>query len=412
MTTQLTLLNRAGAAIGSDTLTTLTSGNGESKTIPNSHKIFDLGDKHSLIVLNSDSGTINGIPTIALVSQWSRTLTEPLDQLEEYKYSFLSWLADQEDDDDFRMTQSISAFVADLIADNVNAIAGHFNGLRPWYDETQNLINSDPAFARKFKAAVGKQVGEFMKWVEEFITPVEEELTDTRITMEKVGLDRILEAWLPLNTCSVITRNKLKTALILLYRYHGYYKHNECELGFVGYGEKDIYPSVVSIVIEMFGFGTVRWKNTYRNDPNRQNNTVLKTWAQANEIDNFIYGFHSDFLQSLKMGVRNAVVQNHRESLETPDAIEPDTLALWDSLGDDVYLKLEDHIERFKNEHHQNFLTTLNFMDVEELATATDTLINIQILSTLNQMDIPTTGGLIELATIDRKNGVRWIRKL
>jgi hypothetical protein len=51
-------------------------------------------------------------------------------------------------------------------------------------------------------------------------------------------------------------------------------------------------------------------------------------------------------------------------------------------------------------------------MSLDGLAELADSLVDLQATSTFAQDGPATVGGLIEVATIDRIHGVKWVRKL
>lgn len=57
-------------------------------------------------------------------------------------------------------------------------------------------------------------------------------------------------------------------------------------------------------------------------------------------------------------------------------------------------------------------LSTIEAMGLNSLAELADSLVGLQATSTYSKAGAATVGGLIEVMTIDRINGIQWKRRL
>ena len=75
--------------------------------------------------------------------------------------------------------------------------------------------------------------------------------------------------------------------------------------------------------------------------------------------------------------------------------------------------EITDEIDAFS---HENFvsplLSTVEAMSMQSLGDFAESLVGLQATATYSQSGTATVGGLIEVATIDRINGVVWKQKL
>jgi hypothetical protein len=75
----------------------------------------------------------------------------------------------------------------------------------------------------------------------------------------------------------------------------------------------------------------------------------------------------------------------------------------------EIYREIEDY-------EHKNFvsplLSTVEGMSQKVLAEFAESLVGLQATATYSQAGPATVGGMIEVATIDRKNGVVWKSRL
>lgn len=412
MTTQLTILNKQGAAIASDTIATIASG-GSAKPIPNAQKVFEVGNGHSVLILNSDSMEINGIPVGTLLAAWAKECESPLATIDDYALSFINWLKLQTRDDVFFMSKHISKYIDNRLRFNSNAIADQFENRQPWYADVIQQAAEDPKFKRTYQKAISEQINSYVAWLDG-LEHREEGPTNAELEaiLNSNILDERIDLWFPPSITTKNNRDKLRSSILKTYGRMALESH-VCELGFVGYGFEDLYPRVYSIQLEHFGFGVVRWVNSGIQDPtNHADSAVMWWWAQTNEIQSFLHGYHPQFLDDLRVKVKSAVVDDRLSDFENPDDIPEDEQEVWSGIGDSVFDKLSIYIDQFKERHYANLLQTFNYMDVAELAKVVSTLVDIEVLGTHNSMDVASAGGFIEVATIDKRNGVIWRKRL
>ena len=160
MTSQIALFNSLGVAIASDTVTTH-SGNSSIKTTNNSEKLWLVGKGHLIVVTHSDSVIVNGINVRNLVTEWSRTLTSPLERAEDYPRSFVSWL----DSNTHLATRESQIFRANQI------LYSHYEYIRHRFDFLSNDENWESAPADLFAHLVA-EARQYVESLPEFELPI------------------------------------------------------------------------------------------------------------------------------------------------------------------------------------------------------------------------------------------------
>ena len=97
MTSQLILANGFGAAVASDSASTLGATRKKPRTYETAEKIPPLGDPHRLAALHNDAVHLLGMPVGVLIDEWKASLGSRLQSVERYRDSFLTWLGDNLD---------------------------------------------------------------------------------------------------------------------------------------------------------------------------------------------------------------------------------------------------------------------------------------------------------------------------
>lgn len=412
MTSQIAILNKYGVAIASDTLSTLESDS-TAKSLQNSRKMFDLGPKHNVVVVNSDLSTINGVPISTLLAKWAESHEEPLNTLQEYAWSFLFWMEELSESQLPGTRAEFTDFITAQIQEISERVSSHFPaGDKPWWPRSAERLDNDKAYANSYTLHAAREVGKFHRAISDFDEEFYELLEGENREFMLKEIERIALLWFPENSLRGATRKKLLNSLWKSTFKKPIEGSNFCCLGFVGYGADDFYPRLESFNIERVVPGVTRYGHGGSQHSNFQNSAGMYRWAQFDAIDTFLKGIHSTFLSDLKYKFRNAAVEQKRVEFENPEEFTPAIELEWSGLGEAIYNRLEDYISSYQENHYENLLSTLSFMDTPELAQVAKSLIEMQVLAAHNSMNIQTVGGDIEVVTIAPRNGITWRNRL
>jgi hypothetical protein len=84
-----------------------------------------------------------------------------------------------------------------------------------------------------------------------------------------------------------------------------------------------------------------------------------------------------------------------------------------DPIGWQLAKEIEAEIDEWAQEKYvEPMLNTIEAMGLKGLAEIADSLVSLQATAANSQRGPATVGGLVEVATIDRINGVQWVRRL
>jgi hypothetical protein len=417
MTSQIIALNRTGVAVASDSIGTIYDSNGDYLATVTSKKVFDLGSMHKIVLLNSDNTWLSGAPVDVLIAAWTKTLNKELPKVWNYLENFLDWLENQADDLFPDMTNLFRDFIYDQLRPISERIAQAHNGLRPFSTETLTRMAMDKAFARTYKARVGREINAYLKELDELshlsliddvYTP-EEQMQRQQQACDEANVAGIIDLWFPDVSISPSTKTKLCKEIHKSLGKRPIEKFSSlCRLTFVGYGSEEVYPHLFELGLESKFKKIVRWRGLGSANVDTEQRSEIYLMAQTSAIRNFLDGVHPDFLQNLKAIVPTAVADASRVWDSDPDHQDEDTYELWRDMGNEVFTKLEKYMNEFRHQNKIGLTTRLDFMETSELAKIAKALVELEVLATLNTQGPSTVGGDVVLATVDLRNGVSW----
>jgi hypothetical protein len=130
------------------------------------------------------------------------------------------------------------------------------------------------------------------------------------------------------------------------------------------------------------------------------NDSSIHYFAQSDSMYGFVNGFSSSIARRYHQVISEKIEE--RWGAETPEPI-----------GDQLATEIGDLVESYANDTFvQPLLRTISGMGLASLADFAESLVGLQATSTYSKPGAATVGGLIEVATIDKINGLVWHRVL
>ena len=189
-------------------------------------------------------------------------------------------------------------------------------------------------------------------------------------------------------------------------------------LVFAGYGESEIYPSVVNIELE--GVIQGRLKYRLRKDKSRK---------ITSNRDSFIYPFAQEDMVNLFMNGVNSQVLSHMQSALTdfiksvPDLIKDENLKsetqtpaeIKDELLLNLRAKLGTYYQGFgqhiRTAHITPVMNMVRVLPKDELAAMAEALVNLTAFKRKVTNTLETVGGPIDVAVISKGDGLVWVKR-
>jgi hypothetical protein len=386
MTSQIALFNSLGVAIASDTVTTH-SGNSSIKTTNNSEKLWLVGKGHLIVVTHSDSVIVNGINVRNLVTEWSRTLTSPLERAEDYPRSFVSWL----DSNTHLATRESQIFRANQI------LYSHYEYIRHRFDFLSNDENWESAPADLFAQLVA-EARQYVESLPEFELPIPQSDLDFLKSGDS-DLSRILsDLFAQFDFFDNFEDELVQQAPYVLSRIQNV--PGEAELGFVGFGSRDFFAK--SVRLHLKGIHGDLWRyslgEAFPDAPSISGS--ISFFAQYDAIRGFLRGAN-DF-------IIDQIVDFAWESVYNAVDGDDDEMK-----ADEAVKDLREKIESLIGKTYASpMLDTIGSLSLTDLAGLAQSLVGIQAMRAAAEKGPATVGGTIETLVISKAHGVQWLSRL
>lgn len=394
MTSQVAAMSLYGAAVASDTIVTVSSGRNQ-KVIPNSSKIIELGPKHRVLVLNSGNLKLNDFPHDLHVHEWAKTLPGPLSTLTEYVRSYKAWAASERRLSTPQSQLNLITSIVDAeLQDMELVIQGHRDSNLIETDFNENLRAVDRIDRMAISDFAKKEIFPLPDFPDLDRSILQDQLKSAGIDLLKRTQDYFS------NFVPRIAPSNLKIVGEAVSQLIGksYRREADSELGFIGMGSDQSFVGAIRVrCAGIFAGGLQSSEVAYPIEPSGGHSRLVY-FGQHKALQGTISGIHPEMLNSSK-GI-------FEDILSTQLNQDPDSVARYSEI----------FIERVEGVSEADFVqpmfSTMSAYSIPELSAFADTLVSSQAFSNIFEDRQSTVGGLIEVASIDPREGVVWHRRL
>lgn len=417
VTSQVAVANFHGIAVASDTVVTQSSSEG-MKTLENMSKIYSLGGSHKVVLVHSGNADINGVAHWLHLTEWIRTLTEPFSTLGEYVNSYLAWANNSKP---LHTPLSEVNLMNELLNDHYYYIKNRADSQLE--SEVENLAEGLKLEEGRIHEVFEQMVTEGKDYLDELIDfegyTYEEAVKDLTSADFKIDekIDFIFKDFVITDELRDIL---IQSAGLVLCKYQDM-NFVDSQIGFVGFGAEEPFGGVVHLHCRGF-YGSkihVFVEQRFGVAPSGTedgSSSIIRHFAQGDAIYAFIRGYNPRILNRTLRIVRDKIeeVFGEKEWEITDDDGEivgkKTTSDLSFEIADETFKEITENFSQ--SSFASPLLSSIEGMSIVNLANFAESLVGIQALSTYSQLGAATVGGLIEVVTIDRAEGVIWHQKI
>jgi hypothetical protein len=391
MTSQVAVANHSGVAVASDTVTTSFFDRG-TKTIGNKKKIMEIGKDHRVLILTSGSVTQNGVTLTLLINEWSTTLGKPLPTLEDYVDSFITWMNREKS---IHTPESEFNRMHVLLNDHYYEVKKRAENC--WFEipveeeqftSKEEILKDFASQGLDYLSNLSLNTG--VKDDNEFNRFIADEEINLREKIEYIFDDMGLDE----ENIQIL----MESAPLILSRSQDF--PGSSTFAFVGFGSQEFFAGNIRLRSKGFYGGKFIHERGSRFSVNPENGSTISAFAQDDAIFGFIRGIRSDVLDhvwsEVKTHVNNSITNPAGEDLGEKIASE-----VFDSIKDYCFKRLTSPL-----------LDSIEGLDLGHLANLAESLVGMEATSAFGAEGPATVGGFIEVATIDRQYGVKWVKSL
>jgi hypothetical protein len=416
MTAEIVIMNREAVVIAADSAVSLMMGQTDrpQKIFTSANKIFDLSPHHAVSIMIFNYASFMGVPWEIIIDRYRKTMkNSPFPTTAEYAEHFIRFLTSEKDiippeaEENYFITNAYGyfLFIRALIQQHTNeliSVQGAVTGddilkisgitIQEVY---QNLVSA-PYITLLTDEDVANLAARFDEKINKIITEVFEQIPIPDPILTQLKLIPPLFFAKSIGMADPLWQNFSGVVI-------------------TGFGEKDIFPSLISYWIEGRLQNKLRYSEKIHNQITFENGAAIVPFAQHEMVDIFLSGMDPAFEEALLQGLSSifhAYPDTIIDSIEKLSDEEKTALKT-------QYTKKSDEIiqhlaEQLKNFRYSNFIPIINVVSSlpkSDLAAMAESLVNITSLKRRVSMQAETVGGPVDVAVISKSDGLVWIKK-
>lgn len=391
--------------MAADSAVTVTGGN-KKKIYNTANKLFTLSKYHPVGIMIYSNSTFMSTPWEIIIKLYRKNLGDKsFDTVEEYKNDFIEFIKKNNyyTSEDAQMLNLKQFMYWQLTVRKDKIISGLKTGTTEaeLLTEFQTNILNDLQFDIDTYKGATNVLPDFVDYTQEMFNTYAstsiKEVSDLVFESVKIT-DEIFNKFLELYF------NHLRTTNFI---------GNLTGIVFGGFGEKEIYPSMVSVRVAEVLDNRLRYHDDYADKISDQNNGSIIPFAQTEVINMFIKGIDPE-LDNTYLSIFEKLLNKYNDTLI--GVIEPENQGLADKLK---ALDISAITNEFKNEidnvkREKQILPTVDTVAIlskEDLAEMAESLIYLTYLKRRISSNEESVGGPIDVAIISKGDGFIWKKR-
>jgi hypothetical protein len=406
MTAVVGILNKKAVAIAADSVVTLHNG----KIFNKANKIFTLSKYHPVGIMIHNIDSLMGTPWETIIKMYRQQLRDKsFDTLENYQSDFIEFLRKES----FFCSREHQAFQLNLFFLGINNLFVQ--------DINKNLSTGDPKYVQKFQEELkikAKDHADFFSKITEinpefvgyafddfdkYVEPKIQEIFDYSFVNNGIPIEDDL-------------RKLLKQAYFSELVVKEYSTTSFTGLVFTGFGEKEIFPSLISLHV-YFGFD-----NKLRYYVNKNRGAIIThdypsavcTFAQSDVMFTILTGVAPDLKETYNLNFKN-FINNYDDILlnNYPGTDKGDLKFLLEKI--DKYRIAEKFTtvmdEVIQKKYVSPLFEAVSGLSKEDLAEMAESLIYLTYLQRRITNAEESVGGPVDVAILSKGDGFIWIKR-
>lgn len=409
MTAIVGILNRRGAVMAADSAVTVGSGD-NTKIYNTATKLFPLSRNNPVGVMIFNSANFMGTPWDLIFKLYrDRKGDQSFYTLEEYAKSFLDYLKSENyfssiDSQKRYFTSEISSFYY-RVKDEITDIISDMDG------EGEEDGATDEQVVKVTRNKLSELKGLYSS------KGVNPEFEDYSITLLRSYGAEEFQEWADLckeDGFPEELRPDWEECFFEYIRSLHYYKGTG--VVFVGYGNKDIYPSLMTVYLSgafdhrLRFFYSEEEKDTISND----NTACINPFAQTDVMFTLMQGINPGLERLVHSAYKESVSKTQKKMLDAmKEAGVPDKTIekVAKTSTEDIEKEFADRLEEYQQENFiSGIVDAVDAFNLEDMANMAESLVSVTNLQRHISSSEESVGGPIDVAVITRTEGFFWVK--
>jgi hypothetical protein len=416
MTAEIAILNREAVAVAADSAVSLMIGMAErpEKIFTSANKIFSLSPEHPICIMIYNYASFMGIPWETIIGMYRKKLgSATFDTLFDTASHFIDFLTHDSElvppdvEEKFFITNVYAYFLSirALIQQRANELI-----------EVQKAISEENiqeiAGTIILEIHSGLASAEFSQSMDESHQKDIAGKYDDKVT---VAISDVFEN-IPLS--DEVIRQLKEIAAMFFVKSPGPLDPlhaNYSGLVITGFGDKDIFPSLVAYSIEGRMGEILKYSETERTQITFEQGAYIVPFAQHEMVDIFLSGIDPRFEQALIESLSasfHALPEAIIDGIESLDDNERNLLKTsFSPTGDELVRQLTEHLEEYRKVNYTPIINVVASLPKSDLAAMAESMVNLTSLKRRVSLQAETVSGPVDVALISKSDGVIWIKK-
>jgi|Deesub1362A_J573_1020465.scaffolds.fasta_scaffold01520_7 hypothetical protein len=412
MTSEIAIMNKEAIALASDSAVTAVSESGE-KIFTSVNKLFALSKYHPVGIMIYGNATFMGVPWETIIKVYRNKLgKKSFNTLEEYAMDFISFL------------DNGNPMFPDFVQEEYlrNYIYGYFEFIRSKIvEKVHSIIDEEGEILDEVVEKIVSETIEehYEKWEKaDSIPTIPEDFSENIIKKYIKIIDKAIEDIFEELPISEIHYNQLRKISGNLFSKFPEGIGNENTSGIVvaGFGEEDIFPSLISFHIDGIIENRLKHKKHISAKIDYETDALIVPFAQREMVDTFMQGVdplyivvEEDYLSQIFKEYAEIVIEDLDKYTEEEKIRLKNKLL---DIGNKILKDLKERLEEFRHETYISPITSVvSMLPKDELAAMAESLVNLTSLKRKFSMESETVGGPIDVAVISKGDGFIWIKR-
>lgn len=408
MTAEIAIINRGAVTLATDSAVTLTV-RGSDKIYNCADKLFELSDKDPIGIMVYNNLEFMGILLEVAIKQFRQGVGNVHQKsIPDAAEAFFRYLQND-------LTPSAELqkqHARSILTPYLSSIRREFHeAARPEFEKFKRRTDFPGIFTKVVKKQISQL--ESLRVSPCFDNTSEEEISNFYLDTFTALIKEELEDHLPIS----VDHRALLQRICVLALIRDQYSEHVTGLVFAGFGEGDVFPSLMAYEIDGIIAGKLKRREHAKVTTDRSRITgEIIPFAQREMVDRFLYGVDPEFEDGIE-GFLEVVIETTGkaivQSLSRPTKATRSKLntAVRSTTVNSLKVWREKILPAVKNRFMRQVQDTVFLMPKQELATLAQELINITSVKRKFSSGKESVGGPIDVAVISRIDGFVWVRR-
>ena len=404
MTALVSILNKKAVVIAADSAVTSTKG-GKTKIFNTANKIFRLSDNKPVGVMIYDSDQFMQTPWDVLFKLYrDRRSNKSFDTLKEYAEDFLGFLKSEKH---CNSAENQLAWFTSELSSHYYKVQGNAR------QECEEALQENPdADAQQL---FQERVRENMRISNEAFSEADMCPEFDRYSLRQIrsyGKERFDDL---MELCKEDgmpgTREEWEENFYNYIRSQCF--NNETGIVFVGYGDDDIFPSLLPVHVAGLIEGHLRFYYDEIESIDNDNDASIQPFAQTDTMISLMKGVHPAMYDTVLDRLADAMVATRTkivEALKAESASDFLVKKVEEGALDEIHDKFHDDMKSYIQDTFVNgIVDAVSSFNIEDLVKMAESLISITNLQRHFSSSEESVGGPVDVAVITKSEGFVWV---